>query len=366
MRQAVFTLFFLCSLQGFSQSNDLSDLSWYRMLTGKIGKYSVTMHLHKAGNVYRGFYYYMSTQKPLYFYGDDTSVIGEIKLECYPDPRGDVPESFSFSFSRDSVTGTWSGESGKSLPFSAVVTKMPVDFTYVFTEGVHELWPGVGKSPIATYEVSSIWPLGATDANEFVKKTIRGYFSHNNTGNEDVGVVLLRQMKLFFKSYQEDNKDVAEEDLEDHSFAYNQDEIEHLMILFQNQNLVTLAGPIYFYAGGAHGMHAIGYKILDLKNKKELSLEDILTESSRQNLGPLLEKHFRRQYKVKDSETLEDAGLFDNKIEPTSNFYVTGKGIGFIYNPYEIGPYAMGEIDLFIPFTELGDGLRTEIKALLE
>jgi hypothetical protein len=31
----------------------------------------------------------------------------------------------------------------------------------------------------------------------------------------------------------------------------------------------------------------------------------------------------------------------------------TGHDGGFFYSPYEIGPYSMVEINIFIPFTEL-------------
>jgi hypothetical protein len=55
---------------------------------------------------------------------------------------------------------------------------------------------------------------------------------------------------------------------------------------------------------------------------------------------------------MKRNEPLSNA-LFENSIEPTNNFCITKKGILFLYNPYEIAAYAMGEIELFIPFEEL-------------
>ena len=45
--------------------------------------------------------------------------------------------------------------------------------------------------------------------------------------------------------------------------------------------------------------------------------------------------------------------LFENSVESTSNFCITPKGILFLYNPYEIAAYAYGEIELFIPFSEI-------------
>ena len=40
--------------------------SWYKSYTGTIGKYPATMHLHKSGDTYSGYYYYQSSQQPIY------------------------------------------------------------------------------------------------------------------------------------------------------------------------------------------------------------------------------------------------------------------------------------------------------------
>ncbi len=89
-----------------------------------------------------------------------------------------------------------------------------------------------------------------------------------------------------------------------------------------------------------------------------LQLSDVLVPAGSKALPQLLAQSFRRQYGLKPADKLTDGGLSENTIKPTDNFFVTGKGIGFNYVPYEIGPYAMGEILLFIPFTDLKDLLQ--------
>ena len=74
----------------------------------------------------------------------------------------------------------------------------------------------------------------------------------------------------------------------------------------------------------------------------------------------------RTKFKLKPTDALTEAGLFENKIEANDNFYLTGKGLGFMYNPYEIGPFAMGEIDLFISFKDLDEFLQPAFKNLLQ
>jgi hypothetical protein len=140
-----------------------------------------------------------------------------------------------------------------------------------------------------------------------------------------------------------------------------------MLIAFQSSKILTMAFFNYAYTGGAHGNYGTYYTSADLTSNKVLALDNIITEGGKKQLRTLLEKNFRKQYNLKPTDSLTDeGGLFENKIEPNKNFYITGKGIGFCYNPYEIGPYAMGEIDIFIPFTDLKNYLKEGFKRLIE
>jgi hypothetical protein len=74
----------------------------------------------------------------------------------------------------------------------------------------------------------------------------------------------------------------------------------------------------------------------------------------------VLEEHLRMAYDIPAGAPLNgEAGiLFDKHLALTKNFYVTGKGVGFIYNPYEVAPYVVGEIELYVPFSEITDILK--------
>jgi hypothetical protein len=40
-------------------------------------------------------------------------------------------------------------------------------------------------------------------------------------------------------------------------------------------------------------------------------------------------------------------------IVPNNNFWLSDNGIHYSYNEYEIAPYAMGVIDVVVPYSEL-------------
>lgn len=354
--------FFPFFTKGQDAPNKLDDLSWYKMLTGKIGTYPITMHLHKAGHGYRGYYYYNSTQQPIYFSGDDTFYDGKIVIGCYQGES--LAETFDFLFSGDSAIGLWKqNETDKSLRFAVGEAKMPAPLTYIYTKGTKQFRPGIDESPIANFERSSVWPVGHSPTDELIKKVIREVVDKDYNGNDEIGPIFLALKKEFFKFYMDENTDIPDDDMPGYLNWENQ---EDLLVYYYTPSFICLSSTGYYYTGGAHGNFGTLYRVISLMESKQLILDDVLTAKGQETLGGLLEKKFRKQYEVKDSETLQDGGLFGDKIEPNDNFYLTGRGIGFVYNPYEIGPYVLGEIDLFIPFSELVEGLKPEMKMLLE
>ena len=179
-------------------------------------------------------------------------------------------------------------------------------------------------------------------------------------------MLFLKRKKDFLNTYVSDNKEVNDAELKEASMAYNLDEDSKMLIAFQSSKMMVFAFTFYSYTGGAHGNYGTSYTSVDLTSNKVLALDQVITESGKRQLQNLLEKNFRKQFNLKPTDSLTEGGLFENKIEPNENFYVTGKGIGFCYNPYEIGPYAMGEVNIFIPFSDLKNFLKENFKKLVE
>jgi hypothetical protein len=326
--------------------------SWFRIFKGNIDKYPVTLHIHKAGNDYRGFYYYDSQQRPIDIFGNDTAYNGSIGLIAYTSKEDN--ELFRFIINNDSVNGTWKKTAdSQPLNFTAKAVESPLTFTYVYTEGSVRLRADLENSPEASYSAASVWPTGNNATNQFLKKMITNIFKDGYDGNEEIGRILLNEKKHFFATYVEENKDVTDQELSEISIGYNNEMDSRLMICYQSENIVSLAHFTYSFTGGAHGNYGTSYTVIDLKEPGKLELKDFINAGDHRRLNQLLEKNFRKQYGLKPNQSLQDGGLFENKIEANENFYVTGKGIGFCFNPYEIGPYVMGEINIFIPFSEL-------------
>ncbi len=127
-----------------------------------------------------------------------------------------------------------------------------------------------------------------------------------------------------------------------------------VQVYFNSPTLLTLGYTDYVYTGGAHGMFGTRVESYDLENRRTLKLEDILLPGYETQIAKALERAVRLKYNLKPKQSL-DAILFEKEIQPNENFGVTDKGIFFVYSPYDIAPYAAGEIELYVSFEQITD-----------
>jgi hypothetical protein len=360
---------FAISLLSLSIAGSGQTTSWYKSFAGSISKSPVTLHLHKMGQTYAGYYYYNSVQQPIYLLGNDTATgDGKIRLNGFaPENDNDyTSEVLTLSITGNKCSGQWQkDETAPGLPFSAT-EKYPSPFLFdmIYTTGTLKLKPEMAGSPEASFEAASVWPKEKTTASVFTRLLINAAFGANNT-RQEIGKTLLDNKKVFIDNYLEENKNAPDSEIIQNIHSYNNSETRRMMVMYHSPKLLTLGSRYYSYAGGAHGNYGTTYTTIDLSSIKKLVVGDILTPDGITNLNGLLEKYFRKQYKLEANESLSEGGLFEDTIGATDNFYITGKGIGFSYAPYEIGPYALGEINLFVPFTELSAYLQPDFKKLI-
>ena len=76
----------------------------------------------------------------------------------------------------------------------------------------------------------------------------------------------------------------------------------------------------------------------------------------------VVEKVFRKQQGLLPQHNLEERGYFlrDGRFFLPANIGMSKKGLIFYYNPYEIAAYALGPIEVTVPYEQLNGILRTD------
>lgn len=119
-------------------------------------------------------------------------------------------------------------------------------------------------------------------------------------------------------------------------------------------NILSYAVSSYTYLGGAHGGTMRMIYNYNMETGEPVHQEDIFVEGFGEAVTQLLiASIIASNPEFSDLAGMRRYGYMLNEIGPNDNFYLTDEGITFIFNPYDIAPYAVGETEAFLPWEEL-------------
>lgn len=131
-------------------------------------------------------------------------------------------------------------------------------------------------------------------------------------------------------------------------------------ILQAQGKVVTVGLNSSSYLGGAHGSAAQHYYNFDLKEQKQIKLEDLLRPQQKAALEKLAHEAFKTW--VMDSKLADNVADYEQAwpFKLSNNFLLGEQGLILQYGEYEIGPYVVGLPRLVIPYDQLQDVLKEE------
>ena len=337
--------------------------NFYKRLEGTINGKPVIMHLQRIGTDFSGNYYYNGPWLRV-----SNNEIGKDSVELTETDR------YAYYFSQDAknahlklertesgFSGNWiSGDSSKTYPVK-LVEKYP-EGSYKFEVGNYKdsvlAKPSIAKSPRAEIGFTYLKPVKG-DKDGWLNEQLMTLSELKNLNlNREEGFKVLTT--IYLKDYKNQIGKLLTGP--DSSFVNSMNYYSHdyQSITFNDKHYVIVESLSDNYTGGAHGNYASTMTVLDIQNKKQLKLNDVIKIDSK-NLQKLLEKNLRLLYNIKPNKGLTSV-LFDNFIIPNNNFYFNQFGLAFLYNPYEVASYAQGQIVVFIPFAQLKQYLVPEFK----
>ncbi|MGF7038515.1 DUF3298 domain-containing protein [Mucilaginibacter lappiensis] len=229
----------------------------------------------------------------------------------------------------------------------AVVTDTLV-YTY---KTIHERAADCGDKPDSSCTVVQVkYPVftGQKTLNDSVAGKLTSMFAMD--GKPDSSVALMS--KKFLQAYMDFKKGDPRSEM---YFELN----SYAKVLVQDSSLTTLEVGGYSYQGGAHGASATFFINWDTKANKDIALDDLFKTGYQDKLKGIAETIFRKDEKLSDTATLANDYFFkDNKFALNDNFSITPTGLKFVYNEYEIKPYAAGITTLVIPYSQIKSLLR--------
>lgn len=128
-----------------------------------------------------------------------------------------------------------------------------------------------------------------------------------------------------------------------------------LSLLNQDEQLLSMQSSLYVYEGGAHGYEGIHFFTIDRKSYQVLQESDLFVSGYEAKMNELLQKAIEEELdSLREDEPWTNLLLVEpSEIMPNGNFYISPEGITYCFNPYEITPYAVGQVVVTIPFESL-------------
>lgn len=110
----------------------------------------------------------------------------------------------------------------------------------------------------------------------------------------------------------------------------------------------------YRYMGGAHGMSSERWLTFSLKSGAVLTWQQLFGEDFEEALCRLLSEKLMMQEGVATMEALHERGyLYGGEMFVSDDMLMESERIVFHYDPYEIAPYVLGDIDIAFTYGEL-------------
>ena len=223
----------------------------------------------------------------------------------------------------------------KNIEFSEV-TPLQEGAPYDFTMEMNIEWPEGGASDKALKEMLK----GITDllfGSELETTDIENAMKTHNNRSVDF--------------YRQDNEEYLEDIEEEWAFVMDWSESIDGSFLDPYKGMVSYLKYAYGYSGGAHGMDVLTCRTFDLKTGEQIFEEDLFKRGYEDRLTEALRTNLLSRYEDQDM-------FFETDITPSDEFYLTSEGITYIYQRYEIGPYAIGIIEVLVPWKEIKDIIR--------
>lgn len=130
-----------------------------------------------------------------------------------------------------------------------------------------------------------------------------------------------------------------------------------------SKGTIVYLATIDYYEGGAHGINQQIVMNFEASTGRQLTLADIFASGYEQPLKNVLLKALKAKTGCNSLNDLHNMGyLYSMDMFPSENFILSDETITFVYNPYEIAPYAMGSTELIIPYGDVENILKNSFE----
>ncbi len=310
-------------------------------------KIGLTMRLSISGNKIEGTEHYNNQRKEVTLMikgvnGDDG------KMTLYEYDGNTKAGTFEGTKVGDAYSGTFTNSKGKTFPFSAKIMTESALSKIEKEERQFETTKIVytKSTTSANVEISVDYPIKGTDAllqntRKYVSGVIAAMFSINEYGGR------LNDGNAVVNSYGETKYSDLDKEWKENAYEGAPAYIETINLTndFENENCVSLCAHSYYFHGGVSNefcdastfRKVDGKRITIIRSNKDKGLHRLIITTVKNKLGD-------------NYETVNE----EFEFTPVAGIiHLVKNGVQFDYQHYEIGPGALRQVSITIPYEQI-------------
>lgn len=255
------------------------------------------------------------------------------------------------------ITGKWSDENdSQTIELSESYPEGTQQFMVSAVSSVQPLVDAT-DSPIAVFNSCIVIPeksLNKNIADKFQALLYSNFFRTSTV--LDSKTMLQNEQSAYFDQYRSKNIDINSPE---NYPMLNWEKRKVTSIVYNASDIVSLQYQDYTYTGGSAALEISRYLVFDFSSDNQIKLQDLIPEENQSKVSKKIKEAICLNLNLDTSTNLKNNGFFSNEVFVSDNFYLTGYGIGFHYNTYELAGQETGPISVFLPFDSL-QGLLSE------
>ena len=153
--------------------------------------------------------------------------------------------------------------------------------------------------------------------------------------------------------YIKESAEYATDYQNDYTDSYCYSRFMTYSVMRADAQVISLESLDNSYFGGVHGNYYYEGTTFDTMTGEKLKIQDIVTDmpSFRQQATKDIDKYLQENYSDELFEDYQDTVEQIWESEDGFNWYLNESGIMVIFNPYAVGPFAMGSVTVPLPYS---------------
>ena len=164
--------------------------------------------------------------------------------------------------------------------------------------------------------------------------------------------------------YIQNNLDFADKISDNNRLVFNNSFLLEGFALLNDEHIFSYGISRFVDFGGTHPTKTRFFYNFNLSSGDVIHEQDLFQVGYMTELAAIIRKKImednQNMEELPDKVQVDEMTFSYESIKPNGNFYINDVGICYVFNPYEIAPYYIGETEVILPYQLISHLMKTD------